>query len=155
MKFTGNKQEISHFLYKLDKDTIWDIKLEKHHNKRSLNANNYAWELITQISNVLRLSKEEIYFQMLKDYGQRAYVCIPAEVSPNRISDYYEENGTFIKNNRKFKSYMFYIGTSKYNSKEMSIFIDGVNEEARNLGIDTLEDKEIKEMLKELENGFK
>lgn len=153
MTFTGTKTEIQQFLYKLDKDIVYDLKIDKHRNKRSLDANNYAWHLISEIANVLRMSKEEIYLRMLKDYGQREYVSMLANVNPNRISKYYEEQGTFKHNNNTFKSYMFYIGTSQYDSKEMSIFIDGLVQEARNLGIETLEDTEIENLIKEMDNN--
>lgn len=155
MTFTGTKTEIQQFLYKLDKDTKYDLKINKHRNKRSLDANNYAWHLINEISNALRLSKEEVYLQMLKSYGQREYVSMLANVNPSRISKYYEEQGMFKHNNNTFKSYMFYIGTSQYDSREMAIFIDGLVQEAKQLGIETLEDIEIQELLKEMEkNGM-
>ena len=151
MTFTGNKVEIQQFLFKLDKDTIYDLKIDKHRNKRSLDANNYAWHLISEIANVLRESKEKIYLDMLRDYGQREYVCLPANVEPSRISKYYESQATFCKGGKAYKTYMFYIGTSQYDSKEMAIFIDGLVQECKNLGIETLEDLEIKEMIKEME----
>lgn len=155
MTYTGTKEQIQQFIFKLDKEVVYDIKVDKHRNKRSLDANNYAWHLITEISNVMRLSKEEVYFQFLKDYGQRMYLSILASEDPNRISKYNEEQGIFKHNNNTFKSYMFYIGTSQYNSKEMSIFIDGLVQEARNLGIQTLEDIEIESMIKEMERREK
>ena len=155
MTFTGTKTEIQQFLYKLDKDTKYDLKIDKHRNKRSLDANNYAWHLINEIANALRMSKEEVYLRMLKDYGQREYVSMLSNVDPSRISKYYEEQGTFKHNNNTFKSYMFYIGTSQYDSREMSIFIDGLVQEARQLGIETLEDMEIENIIKEMEkNGM-
>ena len=52
MTFTGNKAEIQQFLFKLDKDTVYDLKIDKHRNRRSLDANNYAWHLISEIANV-------------------------------------------------------------------------------------------------------
>lgn len=151
MTFTGTKTEISQFLFKLDKNTIYDLKIDKHRNKRSLNANAYAWKLITEIGNVLRLSKEEVYYEMLKQYGQSEYVCLLANVEPSRISKYYELQGTFKQNGNTFNSYIFFIGSSAYNSKEMSIFIDGLVQEAKNLDIETLEEKELREMLEEMD----
>lgn len=153
MTFTGTKTEISQFLYKLDKDTKYDIKIDKHRNKRSLDANAYSWALQTEIANVLRISKEEVHFDMLKHYGQRAYVSLLADVNIADYYTYYEEVGTFRQNNNTFKSYLIYKGTHNYDSKEMSIFIDGVVQEARNLGIETLEDREINELIREMENG--
>ena len=34
-------------LFRLDKDTIYDVKITKHREKRSLNANSYLWKLVT------------------------------------------------------------------------------------------------------------
>ena len=42
------------------------IKIDKYREKRSLNANNYAWKLLTEIGNRLRASKEDVYLDMLK-----------------------------------------------------------------------------------------
>lgn len=151
MTFTGNKVVINQHLFKLDKDTIWDVKIEKHRNKRSLDANAYSWALQNEIANVLRLSKEEVHFEMLKNYGQRDYVSLLANIDPSQYFDYFEENGTFKNNGNTFKSYLIYKPTRNYNSKEMSIFIDGLVQEARNLGIQTKEDYEIEMMLKEME----
>lgn len=145
--FTGTKVDIQQFLYKLDKDTIYDIKVEKHKNKRSLDANAYSWVLQNEIANVLRLSKEEVHEKMLKEYGQRDYVSMLANINPNNYFKYYEEVGTFKQNNNTFKSYLIFKGTSHYNSKEMSIFIDGLVQEAKNLGIKTLDDYEIEAMI--------
>ena len=145
--FTGTIAAINQFLFKFNKNTVYDITIEKHRDKRSLNANNYAWKLITEIGNQLRMSKEEVYMQMLKDYGQREYICMLANVNPIEYQSIMKKQEL----ESKMESYMFYVGTSQYNSKEMSIFIDGLVQEAKNLGIETLEDKELNEMIKEME----
>jgi len=36
----------------------------------------------------------------------------------------------------------------------MSIFIDGLVQEARNLGIETLKDKEIKKLIEDMEENY-
>lgn len=149
--FTGNKTEIQQFLYKLDKDTIYDVKLEKHRNKRSLDANSYSWVLQNEIANQLRISKEEVHQNMLEAYGQRDYISMLANIDPKHYFNYFKEMGTYKQNNNTFKSYLVFKGTSKYDSKEMAIFIDGVVQEAKNLGIKTLDDYEIDAMIKEME----
>ena len=50
-------------------DALKDVELltieaKQFRQKRSLNANAYAWKLITDIADVLRASKDEIYLQM-------------------------------------------------------------------------------------------
>ena len=59
---------------------------------------------------------------------------------------YYKVAGKTVLNNKEFTHYIIYKGTSEYNTKEMSIFIDGVVQEAKQLGIETKTPKELEEM---------
>lgn len=124
-------------LEEIENVDLLDIEAKKHRNKRRLNANNYAWEIITQIGNILSKSKEEIYLEMLKRYGQSQMISVYADIDVSRFLKYYEEAGESILNNKLFKHYKVYTGTSEYDTKEMSIFIDGVVQEAQELGIVT------------------
>ena len=56
----GKPIELIQYLYNQDKEKKFTIKEFKE--KRSLDQNAYAWKLITEIGNVLRKSKEEVYF---------------------------------------------------------------------------------------------
>lgn len=151
MTFTGTKEEIKQFLFKLDKDVVYDIKVDKHRNKRSLDSNAYAWSLITQLGNVLRLSKEEVYIQFLKDYGQVMLVPFQKGKTPSGYAKYYEFETSTKINSKDADYYRIYKGSSEFDTKEMSIFIDGLVQECRNLGIETKEDYEIKAMIEEME----
>ena len=137
----GKTKDIINWLFNQDKDKIFEIKENKE--KRSLNANNYAWKLITEIGNRLLKSKEEVYLQMLKDYGQSEIVSILSSINPIGYFKYYEEVGTSVLNGKKFTHYKIFKGTSEYNTKEMSIFIDGVVQEAKQLDIETKTPEEI------------
>ena len=88
---------------------------------------------------------------MLKAYGQRDYVSLLANIDPSPYFPYFEEKGIFKHGNNTFKSYMIYKPTRYYDSREMSIFIDGLVQEAKNLGIETKDEKEIKAMIEEME----
>lgn len=143
----GKVQSIINWLFNQDKEKIFEIK--EYKEKRSLNANNYAWKIITEIGNVLRKSKEEVYLQMLKDYGQSEVVSILSSINPIGYFKYYEEIGTSVLNGKEFTHYKIFKGTSEYNIKEMSIFIDGVVQEAKQLDIETKTPDEI-ERLKRL-----
>ncbi len=141
----GNAKEISNWLFDQDKDKIFEIKEKKE--KRSLNANAYAWKLITEIADVLRKSKEEVYLQMLKDYGQFEVVSILSSVDPTGYFKYYEAIGTGIVNKKEFTHYKIFKGSSEFDTREMSILIDGIVQEAKQLGIQTLEDLEIERLV--------
>lgn len=146
----GNSSEIKQWLYLQDKDKLFEIK--EYKEKRSLNANAYAWKLITEIGNVLRKSKEEVYLQMLKDYGQSEIISVLSSIDINGYFKYYDEAGTSTLNNKEFTHYKVYKGTSEYNTLEMSIFIDGVVETAKELDIEVRTPEEI-ERLKRLWNN--
>lgn len=147
----GNPIKLITYLYEQDKDK--KFKLEEYKEKRSLNANNYAWALITEIANRIRKSKEEVYLQMLKDYGQQEMVSVLSSINPNGYFKYYQKVGSSILNGKEFTHYKVYKGTSEYNTKEMSIFIDGVVQEAEQLGIETKTPEEIERLKRMWNNG--
>jgi hypothetical protein len=119
------------------------IKIDKYREKRSLNANSYAWALLTEIGNVLRLSKEDVYFKMLKEYGQSELISVKAHIPIGEYVDYCEEAGESTLNGTLFKHYKVYKGSSEFDKREMAIFIDGIVQEAKALDIDTRTPDEI------------
>jgi hypothetical protein len=113
------------------------IEVKQYREKRSLNANNYAWKLLTEIANVTRGSKEEIYLYMLKRYGQSELISVKAHIPIHEYVKYCEEAGESTLNGNLFKHYKVYKGSSEFDTREMSIFLDGVVDEAKGLGIQT------------------
>jgi hypothetical protein len=113
------------------------LKVDEYKEKRSRNANNYAWKLVTEIGNKLRMSKEDVYLMMLKRYGQSEMVSVIASVPFGKFVKYFEEVGESELKGKLFKHYRVYQGSSEFDTKEMSIFIDGIVSEAKDLGIPT------------------
>ena len=120
----GTIQQIIEFLFKQDKTKKFEIK--EYKPKRSLNANNYFWELTTQLANVLRMNKEEMYFILLQKYGQSEMVSVLATIDVRPYFKYYTEAGESILNGKLFKHYKVYKGSSEMDSKEMSILINEI-----------------------------
>ena len=146
---TGKIEKFLPLIFRLDKDTVYDVKIDKHREKRSLNANAYLWKLVTEIGNVLNKSKEEVYLQMLIDYGQSEMVSILSEIDVKGYFKYYKLAGTSILNGKEFNHYKIYKGSSEYDTKEMSILLNGVVQEAKNLGIKTKDDIEVERLIEE------
>ena len=138
---TGKAIQIIEWLYNQDKDKIFEIK--EHKEKRSLSQNAYAWKLITEIGNVLRKSKEEVYQMMLKDYGQSEIIVILSSVNPVGYFKYYDKIRNVIIKGNQFTQYKIYKGSSEFDSKEMSIFLDGIIQECKQLDIEVLTPDEI------------
>lgn len=146
---TGKIEKFLPLIFRLDKDTVYDVKIDKHREKRSLNANAYLWKLVTEIGNVLNKSKEEVYLQMLIDYGQSEMVSILSEIDVKGYFKYYKLAGTSILNGKEFNHYKIYKGSSEYDTKEMRILLNGVVQEAKNLGIKTKDDIELERLVEE------
>lgn len=146
---TGKIEKFLPLIFRLDKDTVYDVKIDKHREKRSLNANAYLWKLVIEIGNVLNKSKEEVYLQMLIDYGQSEMVSILSEIDVKGYFKYYKLAGTSILNDKEFNHYKIYKGSSEYDTKEMSILLNGVVQEAKNLGIKTKDDIELERLVEE------
>lgn len=129
-----------------DTKGVLKIKAVKNRKKRSLDANAYAWLLMSQIAEKLGSSKEEVYEQMLVRYGYPAMdkndapyaVTVPATVHLGDVGLHVRFIGTHYANNNMFSSYIILRGSSEYDTKEMATFIDGVVSDAEELGIDTV-----------------
>ena len=130
-----------------------DLEVKQHRNKRSLDANGYLWALIGKIADALRESKDDIYFDMLKAYGQGGAVSVEEKYAEDfkRSYHYHEKLGESQLNGKTFVHFRFWVGSSEYDTKEMSILIDGVVKEAKNLDIETMTPEELKSLM-EAEN---
>ena len=132
----GKADEVIKWLLNQDREKLFEIK--PYRQKRSLNANAYAWVLINEMANRLRTSKDEVYQEMLKRYGQSKVISVLSETDISRFVKYYEEIGKGHVEGKEFTHYRCFIGSSEYDSREMAILIDGIVSEAQELGIDTL-----------------
>lgn len=141
----GNSQKIIQWLFE-ENEPAKEYEIKEYKPKRSLSQNAYCWELIGQIADNMRLSKEEVYLNMLQHYGQSEIVSVIAEANVKGYFKYFEKVGTGKVNGKEFAHYKVYKGSSEYDTREMSIFLDGVIQEAKNLGIQTLTPNELAQL---------
>ena len=113
------------------------IEIKPFREKRSLNSNSYAWVLIGKIADIVRAGKDEVYLMMLKRYGQSELISVLSHIPIEHYVKYYEQAGESKLNGKMFTHYRVFKGSSEFDSREMSIFLDGVVSEARELGIQT------------------
>lgn len=131
-----DEPEVLDGLLKLPDEVDVTIKQAKH--KRSKNANDYFWEIVGQMAEKLGTSKEEVYFEQLKKYGQGITVTVKSEVDLSKAGfKYYEKLKDGLLNGDKYTAYRLYIGSSQYNTQEMSALIDGTVQDAKEMGIQT------------------
>ena len=116
------------------------IEAKQFREKRSNDANAYCWALMTEIARVVQSSKDEVYEEMLQKYGcldledgKPIVITIKTGIDVKRLGGHWK----FYKSNGQFSSYLAIKGSSEYDSKEMSHFVDMVVSEAKELDIPT------------------
>ena len=139
--YIGTATDGIKWLLNQDRDKLFDIK--PHREKRSLNANAYAWSLMGKIADAVRSSKDEVYLEMLNRYGQRTVVSVRSDIDVRGFFKYYQPYATGYVGDTEFTHYLVFKGSSEYDTKEMSVLIDGIISEAKDLGIETLPPAEI------------
>lgn len=148
ISFTGKVVDIKRKLFQLSEDKVYDVEIKIHREKRSLNANSYCWKLCTEIASAINSDKDSVYLLMLKRYGISDLVPISNQVPIDDYIKYYDvESKT-----DKYTWYKIYKGSSKYDTKEMSVLLNGIVSECKEMGIPTKEDLEIERMVKEWES---
>ena len=140
--FTGSLDMISKRLSFYKDQGVYDCVVSLHHEHRSRNANNYLWALCTELANVLRLSKDEIYLMMLERYGQSVQVAVRSDIDLSASVKYSRKGETV----RSTTYWTVYKGSSEMDTHEMAILLDGVVQECEEQGIQTISDDELKSM---------
>ena len=142
--------EIRRFAYNFK---AGNYEIERKRKKRSTDANALCWKLCTEIANVLRADKDSIYVDMLKRYGQSDIISVLTTVDVKGYFKYYDVFGKGTVNGKEFTHYKVYKGSSEYDTREMSILIDGIIDEAKALDIEVISDREKMLLLEEWGNG--
>lgn len=126
----------------------FDCTIEQHREKRSKNANDYSWTLQDRMAKILNRTITDVHNQMVLDYGVIETYSIRKDAfeSACRMFDYYQILGEGKVNDKEFVHVKAGLGTHLYNTLEMSKFIDGVVQEAKELGIETKTPQELSQL---------
>ena len=127
------------------------VEIKEKRSGRSLDANAYCWVLCDKIASTkgLLMKKKDVYRQAIKDYGVTLVMPVKNELLKDIIK-WHEKGG--LGNScdvlgpckaQGYTNVMFYYGSSGYDTKQMSILIDGIVADAKELGIETMTPAEI------------
>jgi hypothetical protein len=150
-----NEDDMVKALYdKLHDKPLLDITIKQYRKKRSLNANAYAWALLDKMAKELQTTSKELYEHMLCLYGYSLYdedgmpviISVLATINASLLGKHLKMIGEGHVGDKVFNHYKVIRGSSKYDSKEMSTFIDNLVNEAKELGIETLTPDELERM---------
>ena len=144
--------EVNDFVEFMEGDL--DIEIQKHREKRSQNANAYFHVLVGKIADALNISKPKCKNILLGKYGQREILEDgPIILSIYEHIDMFEREdihcipvGHGEVNGKAFTHWAVLKPSHEYDSREMSILIDGTVDDAKELGIETLTPNELERM---------
>ena len=126
------------------------LVLSKFRQKRSLNANNYAWVLLQKLAEERGQTKEEVYREFIKQYGIFRPVTVNKEAAET-LEYIWQKNGlgwVVEETGRTDESVdlLMYYGSSTYNTRQMSRLLDAIVDDCQQCGIETLPPEQIEEM---------
>lgn len=132
----------------------YSVEIKEYRERRSLDANAYMWVILDEMASALGREKEDLYLEYIRKVGPfKDFTLSEDEAKTFRVAwsmlgtgwpteqvDYSPDGENVV--------IRAYYGSSQYNTKQMSRLIDKVVEGAKELGIETLSDRELS-LLKE------
>lgn len=143
-----------HVCQGFEPEQLIDIQIDKHRQRRSLDANAYCWVLLDKLAAVLRKPKTEIYRELIREVGGNCETYCGLEKAVDKLVQLWEKNGigwcADVTDSKLegCKNVVLYQGSSTYDTRQMSRLIDLVVQECRAQGIETATPAEL-EKLKE------
>lgn len=125
------------------------IKAVKHRNKRSLDSNAYAWVLMQKIAEAVNSDRWSVYLEMLKKYSREFTFVICKGHAVDKLKELYRtciDLGEVNVNGQEGHQIQVFFGSSTFDTKAMSVFIDGIVSECKELGIETIPPDELERM---------
>lgn len=114
----------------------YDIEIKKHREKRSLNANALFWKMCNSLAEITQTSDEEMYLWLLERYGVKKYIVVKPEAAEftKTLFRKAEELGSVMVDGQRGTQLKCTIGSSQYDTKQMSRLIDGTMSECKEVG---------------------
>lgn len=154
--FTVNEPSAVESLVALEGVEKLSIKAVKHREKRSLDANAYAWVLMQKIAEAVHSDKWSVYLELLQKYSREFTFVICKEKAIDRLKELYRtcvDLGEVNVNGQEGHQIQVFFGSSTFDTKAMSVFIDGIVSECKELEIETIPPDELERMKALWQNG--
>ena len=127
----------------LDKNKKYELVIKEYRKRRSKDANAYFWEFLDRLATKMRMGKQELYRELIRDIGGvSTIVCTKNEAVPVLI-DKWSQNGIgWFADVEESKiagcsNVILYYGSSTYDPSQMARLIDRLISDCNMVGIDT------------------
>ena len=129
------------------------LECKKWRNRRSLDANAYMWVLIDKIAKATRQKPVDVYRHAIRDIpGNSTLVCVQ-DKAKDVLKQQWEARGLGWQAEELDSkltgctNLKLYYGSSTYDTEQMSLLIDNIVADAKDLGIETLTPFELEGMV--------
>lgn len=127
-----------------DNTHVLQVSVDLEKRQRTLSQNDLLWGLLTEYARVLNggrknpdLTAEKLYLKAVNDYGKDTIVCVVegAEQALKRVYKRVFIIDKFEQDGKMWSKCRCVLGSSTYDTKEMSDLIEGVLDEMSQNGI--------------------
>ncbi len=131
------------------------VKIGKATKKRSLDANAYAWVLMSRLAEKLKIPKADIYRSAIREIGGNCDTVCVQDKAVQSLRDGWERNGIgWLTDTMPSKidgctNVVLYYGSSTYDTAQMSRLISIIVDECRLQGIETKSAEEVDSLLRQ------
>lgn len=127
------------------KDRLYDLDIKEHREKRSLDANAYAWVLIHALAKEMRIDPLEVYQQAVLTVGDNYTPMCVREQDMERFVRSWESRGDGWQcvdrgqsSVEGCRTVFAYYGSSVFDTRQMSRLIDSLIQDCKALDIETM-----------------
>ena len=131
-------------------------KLTKWSDRRSLNANAYAWVLIDKIATRVHSTPKDVYRNAIRDVGGNSTIVCVQNDAVDSLRKHWESNGigwlTDVLDSKiaGCTNVVLFTGSSEYDKTQMNRLIENLIQDAKAIGgIETLTPNDLDRMMQE------
>ena len=132
-------------LVRKHKNRLYNLEVKEYRQKRSLDANAYAWVLIHKLAAAMGITPEEVYLLNIPKVGNNFTPMCVREQDVERFKKSWQANGLGwpvkdlgMSQVPGCRNLMAYHGSSTYDTQQMSRLIDNLVQDCKALDIETM-----------------
>lgn len=133
-------ENTSYYPLEIALEKEYQLEIKELKSTRTIQQNKYMWALIHEISKKQGMDDMEVYIQALEEANAKyEYIMAPEEAEENLKKGFRAVKVVRpeIHNNKRFYVYKCFVGSSKFNTQEMTRLIDVIVSWCHELNIPT------------------
>lgn len=125
-------------------DADVDVSIKKHRERRSIDANAYAWVLMDKLAAAVGRPKMDIYKDAVLEVGGNTDIVCVQDRAVDKLRESWSKNGagwlteTMPSKIEGCTNVILYYGSSSFDTAQMSRMIDNLVQDCTAVGIETM-----------------